>query len=127
MWGSYYKEYVTQREPMNALLFLQHLKVAHHVTKAARFAEAYERFVFEEGYGALAVQARRVGGRSINYSDDVLNWLAWYTLLRMEKDLRIREFYVRGLRRAWEDVGDSPGDPAAWRSVVCVCGGGLSE
>jgi hypothetical protein len=38
-WGNYYPEYVRRQENMNALLLLQHLKVAHHITGEERFAK----------------------------------------------------------------------------------------
>lgn len=106
-WGSYYKEYVTTREPMNALLLLQHLKIAHHVTGEQRFAKAYRSIAVEDGYAELAVSARR-GRYSVNYSDDVLNWLALYPLLRLEQDPDLRRRYTTGLRNAWEGTDDAP-------------------
>jgi len=103
-WGNYTKQYVQLREPMNALLLLQLLKVAHHVTDDARFAEDYRRLALDEGYADIAAGARRSLGAQ-NYSDDVLLFLAYYPLLKYEDDPALRERYLRSLRRSWEGKG----------------------
>jgi hypothetical protein len=109
-WGSYYPDYVKRREPMNALLLLQHLKVAHHVTGEPRFSEAYHRLGKDEGYFELAVQARRLADpRRVNHSDDVLIFLAYYPLLALEQDAAIRKHYVDSLRRSWHGDERFPG------------------
>lgn len=109
MWGSYYKEYVSFREPMNAMLLLQHMKIAAHVTGEQRFKDAYERFANEDGYKDLVPKSRqdRPGAR-LNHSDDVLIWLGLYPLLRLEKDPEMLAIYMQALRRAWEG-GENPG------------------
>lgn len=108
-WGNYTPEYVGGREPMNALLLLQHVKVAHHVTGEARFAEAYAQLV-EEGYADLAVKARRLADpRRINHSDDVLLFLAYLPLLEYETDPGLRNKYLESLRRFWSGDDRYPG------------------
>lgn len=108
-YGNYTKEHITQREPMNGLLLLQHLKIAHHVTGNERFAQEYERLARGEGYAKLAVKARRGGFGRVNYSDDVLLWLAYYPLLLIEKDPELKGFYEASLRRTWEGEGNLRG------------------
>ena len=109
-WGKYWPEYVKTREPMNALLLLQHLKVAEHVTGAPRFAEAYQRLGAEDGYFELAAKARRLANpRRINHSDDVLIFLAYYPLLTLETKPEIRKYYENGLRRIWSGDEKFPG------------------
>ena len=112
MWGRYEPEYVRQRERMNALLFLQHLKVAAHVTGAPRFSEAYRRYAVDEDYASVAVKARRLAdplsGR-VNHSDDVLIFLAYYPLLQLETDEALRGKYLESLSRTWQGENGRPG------------------
>ena len=112
-WGSYYPEYVRTQEPMNALLFLQHLKIAVHVTGEARFTEAYRRYAFDEGYLELTKRARRAADPmrrgAVNHSDDVLRYLAYSPLFELERDPEIVPVLKESLTTAWEGDGTYPG------------------
>lgn len=109
-WGNYTPEYVRGREPMNALLYLQHMKTAAHVTGEQRFAEAYHQAAFDDGYADLAVRARHLGEpRRVNHSDDVLILLALLPLLELETDEALHGKYVESLRRAWKGNEEYPG------------------
>ncbi len=109
-WGSYYAKYVQGWEKLNALIMLQHLKVAHHVTGEERFARAYRKIAIDEKYATFALKARRTGPpERSNYSDDVLLALAYYPLLRLEKDPELRTLYLDSYRRSWEGSGGNPG------------------
>jgi hypothetical protein len=109
-WGSYYSEYVKRREPLNALILLQHLKVAHHVTNDPEFAAVYKKIALDEQYAATALKARRNGPAArMNYSDDILLALAYYPLLTLEKDPKLKAMYVDSYRRSWEGSGGNPG------------------
>ncbi|MDZ4861372.1 MAG: hypothetical protein SGI88_20555 [Candidatus Hydrogenedentes bacterium] len=105
-WGNYTEEYVTKAEPMNGLILLQHLKVAHHITGEEKYAVEYERFAKEKRYAELCVNAYQWRGARHNYSDDVLLWLAYYPLLALEKDPALLEQYKFSLSRAWNGVGE---------------------
>ncbi|MEX2015916.1 MAG: hypothetical protein WD873_04695 [Candidatus Hydrogenedentales bacterium] len=112
-WGSYYPEYVKSREPMNALLWLQHLKVAEHVNPGGKYGEIYRRFAVDEGYAEVAERARALRDPqrqgAINHSDDVLIFMALYPLLEFEKDADLRGHYLAALRRAWFGNDQFPG------------------
>ncbi len=112
-WGRYYPEYAKTREKLNALLWLQALKIAAHVTGEERFASEYRRWALDEGYAETAVKARRILNPAfkgaVNHSDDVLFFLGVEPLLRYEDDSEIRTFYEESLRRAWEGKGKSAG------------------
>lgn len=109
-WGNYTEGYVTTREPLNALILLQHLKVAHHITNNPQYGDLYRHFAVEKKYGEVAVKARNYRLRSINYSDDILLWLAYYPLLRLEKSSpELAESYKASLRRSWEGEGPHKG------------------
>ena len=113
MWGNYTLEYVRRRENMNALLLLQVLKVAHHVTGDARFEQEYRRIAIEKQNADIAVTARKSADPlqpgAVNHSDDVLLYLAFYPLLTHERDPVLREKYLAAFRRFWEGDGRYPG------------------
>ncbi len=110
-WGRYMPEYVQIIEPLNALLLLQLLKVAEHVTGEDRFTAAYRKYAIDERYSEYALQARRTAGR-INFSDDVLLFLGYYPLLKYESDPVLRERYIESLRRSWNGSERCPGAKA---------------
>jgi len=106
--GKYMPQYVRLIEPMNALLLLQLLKIADHVTGDERFGREYRRLAVDEKYAETAVNARHMLG-GVNFSDDVLLFLAYYPLLKYETDPELRALYVKSLERVWEGVGRYPG------------------
>jgi hypothetical protein len=101
-------QYVRLIEPMNSLLLLQLLKIAHHVTGDERFAREYRRLAVDEKYGETAVNARHVLG-GVNFSDDVLLFLAYYPLLKYETDPALRALYVKSLDHVWQGIARIPG------------------
>lgn len=110
-WGKYYPEYVQKVEPMNALLFLQLLKVAAYVTGEDRFETLYREYALDKGYAETTLKARNLRDpiAVVNHSDDVLIYLAYYPLLRHEQDPALRDLYLRGLRRTWGGNVNWPG------------------
>lgn len=109
-WGKYYPEYVREREPMNALLFLQLLKVAAYITGDSKYEDLYREYAVDKNYAEIAVGARVLADpERVNHSDDVLIFLAYYPLLRLEKDPELRERYLESLRRAWNGNDQWPG------------------
>lgn len=111
-WGKYYPEYVQNFENMNALLMLQHLKVAHHVTGEARFDDAYWHLINTENYADIAITARVMRDPllgQVNHSDDVLLFLAYYPLLMYETDPEVRGKYLASLQRYWNGANGYPG------------------
>lgn len=109
--GKYMPGYVKIVESMNALLLLQLLKVAVHVTGEKRFADEYRRMAVDEGYADVALNARHAFGR-VNFSDDVLLFLAYFPLLRLEDESQLRDKYLESLRRVWEGTPRKPGAKA---------------
>ncbi len=107
-WGHYERDYVVNREPMNALLLLQMLKVAHALTGLSRYDEEYQRLI-GEGYARIGERAREDRPPvEVNHSDDVLIALALYPLLELEHDTAIRTHYLEAARR-WFHGGSYPG------------------
>ncbi len=107
-WGHYEPEYVKRREPMNALLWLQHLKIAAQLSGDPKQEERYRHYALDEGYAKIAADAHLAGGPGldgrINFSDTVLIFLAYEPLLRLEKDPVLREMYLASLERSWESM-----------------------
>ena len=107
-WGHYELEYVTNNEPMNALLLLQMVKVAHALTDEPRYDREYRRLV-GLGYARIGERARHDDPPlDANHSDDVLVALALYPLLELEQDPAIRTHYLEAARR-WFRGGAYPG------------------
>ena len=107
-WGHYEPDYVRNREPMNALLLLQMVKVAHAVTGEPRYERAYRQLI-ADGYARIGEGARldRPPLRA-NHSDDVLIALALYPLLELERDPTLRAQYLEAAPR-WYRGGVHPG------------------
>ena len=107
-WGHYELDYVTNEEPMNALLLLQMVKVAHALTDDPRYDREYRRLV-DLGYARIGEGARfDEPPLDANHSDDVLIALALYPLLELERDEAIRAHYLEAARR-WFRGGAYPG------------------
>ena len=109
-WGHYYPEYVRRREPMNALLMLQMLKVAAFITGERRFEAEYRRLIETEGYAEIAERARALGPpERVNHSDDVLIMIALYPLLELEREPAIRTHYLKAAERWFHGSVEFPG------------------
>ncbi len=117
--GDYSAQAVKSFEPMNALVLLQHLKVAAHVTGDERFAREYRRIVIDEHYGDYAVRARWMFIR-VNFSDDVMLALAYYPLFVLEDDPAFRDIYVKSFERSWHGEGSILGMKAQRNPVYAL-------
>ncbi len=112
-WGRYGPEYVNRLERMNALLWLQVLKVTAHVTGDGKYERLYREWALDHGYAELSVTARRnmnplIRG-AVNHSDDVLLYLAYVPLLMYEQDAAIRTHIVASVNNTWEGSKRFPG------------------
>ena len=107
-WGRYDLDYVTNSEPMNALLLLQMVKVAHALTNNPHYEREYQRLV-DMGYAHIS-EAARVDDPPLeaNHSDDVLIALALYPLLELEREDGPRRHYLEAALR-WFRGGRHPG------------------
>lgn len=110
-WGRYFPAYV-RFERLNALLWLQALKVAAHVTGDSKYADAYRRYALDEKYAQFAVKARNATHPAIrgavNHSDDVLVFLGTEPLLRLETDEALKKSYVESWQHSWVGQGRYP-------------------
>jgi len=117
--GNYSPQFVKTFEAMNALVLLQHLKVAAHVTGDERFTREYRRIAVDERYGDCAVRARWMLFK-VNFSDDVMLALAYYPLFVFEDDPAFRDIYVKSFQRSWQGEGGVPGMKAQGNPVYAL-------
>ncbi len=111
-WGRYFPDYVKKRMPLNALLLLQHAKIAHYMTNDRRLQRKYLVYALQEHYDKTSIKAHHIGppgSKEVHYSDSALIYLAYYPLLTCEKDPLLRQTYLVGLRRTWQGAEGFPG------------------
>lgn len=117
--GDYSATAVKTVEPMNALVLLQHLKIAAHVTGDERYEREYRRLAIDEHYGDYAVRARWMLFK-VNFSDDVMLALAYYPLFVLEQDPVFRDIYTKSFQRSWQGEGAIPGMKAQRNPVYAL-------
>jgi len=100
-------------EDLNCLLALTFLKIAFSITGQERFHRKYLELIERHNYHKRAVSARKKWWEyilGVNHSDDHLAFLAYYNLLRLEKDPELLSYYQKSLERTWssnKDEGNS--------------------
>ncbi len=88
---------------LNSLELLSHLKVADHIVGGKRYAEAAEKLIAEHSYAINTVEQKLLWPpQAMNHSDDELAFLAYYPLLRYERDPKLRRIYLTSLERSWQ-------------------------
>jgi len=87
---------------LNSLSILAYLKVAHHMTGEARYADAYEALIREHHYLLNLIDQKRLPPYEINHSDDELAFLGYHSLLRYETDPLRRRILLLSLERSWQ-------------------------
>jgi len=96
--------YATLR-PLNSLEILSYLKVAEHITGDAKYTRAADELIQKHHYllNSLLMRRGRTGQwPGINHSDDELLYLAYYPLLRLERDPDRRRILLQSIARTWE-------------------------
>jgi hypothetical protein len=95
------------REPderaLNSLQLLSFLKVAAHVTGQRRYAIEYEKVVRELKYTNLITRVNEFR-TELNYSDEELAMLPFYTLFQYERDPTLLAVYRAALDAWWENI-----------------------
>lgn len=87
---------------LNSLEVLSHLKVAEHITGRPRYATAARELDEKHGYAINTIlQKMDWPAELVNHSDDELAFLAYYPLLRYERDERRRAVYSLSVERSW--------------------------
>jgi len=88
---------------LNSLSILTYLKIAHHVTGAAKYQQAFDTLIRDHGYQQNAMYAKpdtATGGG--NQSDDEMAFMNYYNLVRLEKDPRHKQMWARSLAAYWQ-------------------------
>jgi hypothetical protein len=108
-WGQWSERYFKTEEgqyeaPLRSLQLLSFLKTTHHITGQKKYEEAYQDRI-RRGYAEKMRQYRRwPGGGEINFSDDELAYLSYQPLLKYEKNSKLRQSYLDGLRFTWSQI-----------------------
>ena len=89
---------------LNSLQILSHLKTAIHFTGKEKFEKAYNELIEKHGYAKNAVQAKIHGPFETSHSDDILNFLPYYNLIRYSEKEENFPLYVQSLERTWKVV-----------------------
>ena len=126
-WGRWSEAYFQTEEgayeaALRSLELLSFLKTAHHITGDAKYAQAYQDRV-RRGYAThMRLYRRWPGVGEINFSDDELAYLSYQPLLNYEKDPKLRDIYLDGLRFTWRQV--RPDRNPLWNYISVASGAG---
>ncbi|HEX4071628.1 MAG TPA: hypothetical protein VHX68_10670, partial [Planctomycetaceae bacterium] len=85
---------------LNSLEILSFLKVAAHIVGKPRYEQVARELIEKHGYARNTVKQKIK--EAANHSDDELAFLAYYPLLKYERDPKLRELYLASIRRSWE-------------------------
>ncbi|SRR5579871_170206 len=124
LWAQYSAEYLKghpDEQSLNRVLLLGHLLTAAHMAEgtpdAARFRAEYGKLIAQGYHEDIA---RYLETRTeINYSDEEMAMLGFYTLLRYEKDPKLRAVYLKGLDQWWEN--EKREKNPAWIAIRDAC------
>jgi len=88
--------------PLNSLSILAYLKVAEHVTGAAKYHEAYRKLIDQYSYDQnVLIPKSNAGPGSGNQSDDEMAFMDYYNLIRYETDPVLRDKYTLSFYHYW--------------------------
>jgi hypothetical protein len=87
---------------LNSLSILAYLKIAEHVTGAARFHEAYRKLIDQHSYDQnVLIPKTNAGPGSGNQSDDEMAFMGFYNLIRYETDPVLLRKYTLSFYHYW--------------------------
>jgi hypothetical protein len=89
---------------LNSLQILSFLKVAHYITGDAKYDAHYRKLIVEHGYMNNVLLTKKVFPDENNHSDDQLGFVAWYPILQLEHDPKLRAALHAGVRRHYRVV-----------------------
>lgn len=100
-WGIYNASYPKWMalKGLNSLEILSHFKTCSHMTGDKKFEVAYD-FLVGKGYAKNALRQKIT--LSTNHSDDEHAILAYYPLIKYEKNPELLEMYKKSLKRSWD-------------------------
>lgn len=103
---------------LNSLQMLSFLKVAHHITGDVKYKEHYDRLIVEHGYLSNVLLEKKVFPDENNHSDDQLGYVAWYPILQLEWDPKVRRLLQSAVRRHYKIV--APEKPSFYAFVTAT-------
>ncbi len=103
---------------LNSLQMLSFLKVTCHITGDKKYEEHYRKLIMEHGYLNNILVAKKSFPDTNNHSDDQLGYVAWYPILQLETDPKIRRVLITGVRRHYEVV--RPEQPSFYTFVTAT-------
>lgn len=89
---------------LNALQILSFLKVAHYITGDEKYEQHFRKLAVDHHYLSNILLTKRCFPDENNHSDDQLGHVAWYPILQLEKDPRVRRALISGIRRHYAIV-----------------------
>lgn len=110
---------------LNSLQMLSFLKVAHYITGDKKYEEHYRKLIVDHGYLSNILLTKKSFPDSNNHSDDQLGYVAWYPILQLETDPKIRRALVTGVRRHYEVV--RPEQPSFYTFVTATAAPNQSD
>ena len=107
-WGKWSQRYFETPggrpdSPLNALELLSFLKSAAHIAGNAKYEAEYRKVALDLGYAKLAARYAELD-HEINYSDEELAMLSFYSLFRYEKDPALLAVYREALAQWWRNM-----------------------
>ena len=107
-WGKWSQQYFETRggrpdSPLNAIELLSFLKSAAHITGDAKYETEYRKVALDLGYAKIAARYAELDDE-INYSDEELAMLSFYSLFRYEKDPALLAIYRDALAQWWRNI-----------------------
>lgn len=103
---------------LNALQILSFLKVAHFITGDEKYQDHYRKLAVDHHYLNNILLSKKSFPDENNHSDDQLGFVAWYPILQLEKDPKIRALLGAGVRRHYEVV--KPEKPSFYTFVYAT-------
>ncbi len=107
-WGKWSPAYFGTAEgrpdaPLNAVELLGFLRATKHFTGDAKYDEEYRKAAIDLGYAKMTARYAELM-EELNYSDEELAMLSFYTLFRYEKDPALLPLYRQGLEQWWKNI-----------------------
>ena len=86
---------------LNALQITSFLKVTYYITGDRKYQEHYLKLMQEHDYLSNILTTKKFFPDELNHSDDQLGFSAWYPILQLEHDPKIRLKLHQAVRRHW--------------------------
>lgn len=105
-WGRWSPQYFRQApedSPLNALEILSFLRVASHITNNPRYQSEYSKLAYAMGYAKLTTRYLELRDE-INYSDEELAMLSFYSLLRYGAGPGSNRWLPAALSQWWQNI-----------------------